>query len=621
MLCRISRFYHGKNVEFLACLRLQRSLKIPAKIGRFYTRFLLVCRRRFWGPLLGRPVIKQEIVSAGEVRAALERMLASETFRDSPQLASFLRFVTEAELRGESGRIKGYTIGVEALGRGTDFDPQLDPIVRVEATRLRRTIERYYAGPGASDPVIITLAPGSYVPSFRLRTADVSSVISQPVFAASSRKIRIAGLAALTVLLFVGGVLLYPRATDRLLTGALQPGSGMPLILLQPASVSGFPKPDVVTGEGLAGKLRDALTRFDTISVALPGELADAEKMGVIRPLRFRLTGQIEYRDDGTTNLRFQLFDAADSTLVWSKLFERFAEKGSRAAAEDAVVTEVVTILAQPFGVIRAHERNRYIATRLGDPRYNCIVESSESLRSFDPVQHGKAKACLEALTRRDPSFASGFAYLAALYLREYQFDIGVAEGNRASLDHALLLARQAVEKQPESSRAYQILSAVLFGRQDYAAALAAAERAVALNPYDMTVLSDYGGRLVMTGEIDKGLEALERAAGYGTLRPSWYNFYLFLGHYMKGDMPAANHYASQITPERYPLGHVAHALAAQAAGDKERSRDALLKLVALRAAWRDDTAGELRKLIGSEMIVQRLTNDLAAAGLNATLR
>jgi len=571
-------------------------------------------------------VTQPENVSAAEVRAALDRMIASDMFRDSPQLAAFLRFVIEAELGGESDRIKGYTIGVEALGRGKDFDPQIDPIVRVEATRLRRTIERYYAGPGANDPIVIVLSPGSYVPSFRSRMAeaprlgDVSRLAAAASVASRRRGIRFAGLVALALLL-LAGIVFYPREADRLYTGQLQPGTGMPLVLLQPASISGVPRPDTVSADTLAEKLRDALTRFDTISVTLPDALADAERKGIKRPIRFRLTGQIEYRDDGTINLRFQLFDAADNALVWSRLFERFAQTGSRAAAEDAVVTEVVTILAQPFGVIRAHERNRYVATGLGDPRYNCIVESSESLRSFDPAQHRKAKDCLEALTKIDPSFASGFAYLAALYLREYQFDIGVKEGDRASLDRALLLARQAVEKQPESSRAYQILSAVLFGRQDYAAALAAAERAVALNRYDMTVLSDYGGRLVMTGEIDKGLEALERAAGYGTLRPSWYNFYLFLAYYLKGERAAAGHYASQITPERYPLGHVAHALAAHNDGNKEKAAEALRKLVALRPSWRSDTVGELRKLIGSEVIVQRLANDLAIAGLSATLR
>ena len=566
-------------------------------------------------------MIKQDTVPAEEVRAALERMAASEMFRDSPQLAAFLRFVTDAELRGESDRIKGYTIGVEALGRSADFDPQLDPIVRVEATRLRRTIERYYAGLGASDPVVITLSPGSYVPSFRLRTKDISHVVSEAVQSGARRNVRVAGLAGLAIFVLIAAIFFYPREADRISIGALQPGNGMPVILLQPLGISGTPKPDAVPNTALVEKLRDAISRFDTLTPVLPNEIAEAERGGAKRAIRFRLTGIIEYRDDGSTHLRFQLFDVADNRLVWSRLFERFAAAGSRAAAEDAIVTELVTILAQPFGVIRAHERNRYLSTGLGDPRYNCIVESSESLRSFDSVQHTKAKTCLEKLTQADPSFASGFAYLAALYLREYQFDIGVQAGDRAALDRALVLVRQAIEKQPESSRAYQILSAVLFGRQDYAASLAAAERAVALNRYDMTVLSDYGGRLVMTGEIDKGLEALQRAASYGTLRPSWYNFYLFLGHYLKGDQAAASHYASQITPERYPLGHVAHALAAHTAGNKEQARDALLKLVALRGAWRDDTVGELRKLIGSEAIVQRLANDLATAGLNATFR
>lgn len=564
---------------------------------------------------------QQDVVPVAQVRAALERMAASDMFCDSPQLAAFLRFVIDAELRGESDRIKGYTIGVEALGRGTDFDPQIDPIVRVEATRLRRTIERYYAGPGASDPVIIMLSPGSYVPSFRFRATDVSRVVSSAVLSSSRRTVRVAGLAGLAVLVLLAGFFLYPQATDRLSVGALQPGNGMPVVLLQPLTVSGTPKPDAIPSAALIEKFRDAISRFDTLNAALPNEIAEAERSGLKRPVRFRFTGIIEYRDDGRTHLHFQLFDAADNRLVWSRQFERLGSSGSRAAAEDAIVTEIVTILAQPFGVIRAYERNRYLTTGLGDPRYNCIVESSESLRSFDPSQHRKAKACLETLTRIDPSFASGFAYLTALYLREYQFDIGVTAGDRAALDRALLLVRQAIEKQPESARAYQILSAVLFGRQDYAASLAAAERAVALNRYDMTVLSDYGGRLVMTGEIDKGLAVLQRAADYGTLRPSWYNFYLFLGHYLKGETVAAGHFAGQITPERYPLGHVAHALTAQAAGDKEQARDALLKLVALRAAWRNDTVGELRKLIGSEAIVQRLANDLAAAGLNATLR
>jgi len=102
-----------------------------------------------------------------EIRAALDRIAVSEAFRACPQLVAFLRYVVEATLRGGQDRIKGYTIAVEALGRGDDFNPQDDPIVRVEAMRLRRALQRYYANGGRNDAVQIVLPVGSYVPAFR----------------------------------------------------------------------------------------------------------------------------------------------------------------------------------------------------------------------------------------------------------------------------------------------------------------------------------------------------------------------------------------------------------------------------------------------------------------------
>jgi hypothetical protein len=102
-----------------------------------------------------------------DIRAAVEKIAASEQFRSAPQLVAFLRFVVDMEISGRGDRIKAYTIAVEALGRGEDFDPQRQPIVRVEAGRLRRTLEAYYAGPGRGDIVIIDVPRGGYVPTFR----------------------------------------------------------------------------------------------------------------------------------------------------------------------------------------------------------------------------------------------------------------------------------------------------------------------------------------------------------------------------------------------------------------------------------------------------------------------
>ena len=77
-----------------------------------------------------------DALTAEEIRAVLERIVVSSSFRRSPQLVAFLRFVVELTLGGNAKYIKSYTIAVEALGRSERFDPQVDPIVRVEAARI-----------------------------------------------------------------------------------------------------------------------------------------------------------------------------------------------------------------------------------------------------------------------------------------------------------------------------------------------------------------------------------------------------------------------------------------------------------------------------------------------------
>lgn len=105
--------------------------------------------------------------TACEVRAALEQVIASAGFSKSSQLASFLRFVVDETLAGRGDRLKAYTIATAAFGRDDNFDPQLDPIVRVEAGRLRRALQQYYAAEGRHDPVVIELPVGHYAPVFR----------------------------------------------------------------------------------------------------------------------------------------------------------------------------------------------------------------------------------------------------------------------------------------------------------------------------------------------------------------------------------------------------------------------------------------------------------------------
>jgi hypothetical protein len=102
----------------------------------------------------------------------LERILGSAQLVTSPSLSRFLRFIVEETLAGRSAEIREYTLGVHVFDRGEDFNPRLDPIVRVQARNLRNRMAKYYEGPGAEDPIRIELHKGSYVPVFRKHVQD-----------------------------------------------------------------------------------------------------------------------------------------------------------------------------------------------------------------------------------------------------------------------------------------------------------------------------------------------------------------------------------------------------------------------------------------------------------------
>jgi hypothetical protein len=108
-----------------------------------------------------------------QVRSELQAVLASEMLKRAPALSSFLAFICEETLQGRPDRLKEYTIAVEALGRPNEFQPIENPIVRVQASRLRECLRDYYNGEGKGHPVQIRMPKGHYVPEFRLASIRV----------------------------------------------------------------------------------------------------------------------------------------------------------------------------------------------------------------------------------------------------------------------------------------------------------------------------------------------------------------------------------------------------------------------------------------------------------------
>jgi adenylate cyclase len=107
-------------------------------------------------------------VPATAVCDQLARIVSSPVFISSARLCRFLTHIVNRTMHGTANDLKEFSIAIEVFDRTSDYDPNIDAIVRVEARRLRSKLKAYYEeGPGRSDPVLIGLRPGSYVPIFR----------------------------------------------------------------------------------------------------------------------------------------------------------------------------------------------------------------------------------------------------------------------------------------------------------------------------------------------------------------------------------------------------------------------------------------------------------------------
>lgn len=110
-------------------------------------------------------------IRADEKLDALNHVLQSEEFRNSPRLSGFLTYIVKEEIDGRQARLKALSIAMEVYGRDIDFDPQSNALVRVEAGRLRKALEIFYAKVRPSVPVAIMVPKGSYVPRYRRLTS------------------------------------------------------------------------------------------------------------------------------------------------------------------------------------------------------------------------------------------------------------------------------------------------------------------------------------------------------------------------------------------------------------------------------------------------------------------
>ncbi len=286
------------------------------------------------------------------VMRALSRVLEASEFRASQQLSAFLTFSVGRTLEGRGHTLKAYTIATEVLRRRSDFDPTIDPIVRVEATRLRRALERFYGNEGAGESVRIVLPRGGYAVTFacdeNASPAQAAPAPAEPaprrrsIGTAFSARLRLRPLDERSPMLWapIGAAVFglsfwISSAADPLRHAPRTASPQAALVAVSaPAFTAHAPIPTVVEAETaalepLAENMRDALVGVPGLKVRARGPGAAAEAGdGIVLSLR-RAAGE-------APRIAARLVCGHDGVILWTASFpsEERAEVIARDVAE-----------------------------------------------------------------------------------------------------------------------------------------------------------------------------------------------------------------------------------------------------------------------------------------------
>ncbi|MBX3583084.1 MAG: hypothetical protein KF810_14430 [Rhizobiaceae bacterium] len=525
------------------------------------------------------------------IRAHLKTLLSSPEFSATERGRSFLTYVVEQTLAGHADRIKAYTIAVEVFGRSASFDPQNDPIVRMEAGRLRLALEKYYLTGGLHAPFQICIPKGGYVPVFEWRPlsfpqaaeTSIDTEAASEAAKVNNRWRRLGELAPilggllviLAAVIGIGGYALLSTAKE----AELQPNEvnrvvDAPRLLVEQFVDLGTAANSAVVARGLTEEVIGHLARFKEIDVITPPRSAGAASSTDPVPgnARLRLEGSVRTTDE-KLRLTVRLVEVSGGQVLWSNIYDEKLDVPKLFELQASLARDVAREIAQPYGAIfRADPQHKPKAPPGDWQAYECTLAYYTYRVELKPDQHGSVQNCLKETTERFPGYATAWALLSLTYSDEIRFKYRLKTDTSQALPKAVSAAEQAIKRDSENVRGMEALLIALFlsGKVDEALAIGA--RGYAINPNDMEFVGEYGNRLALSGDWTKGCAMMLEARKSSPAPPGNIEVSLAVCDYMTGNFEGAEDWVKVAPIEENPVYHF---VAAAIAGQLGRERDA----------------------------------------------
>ncbi len=410
-----------------------------------------------------------------EVEGALQRILHSRSFRRSPRHRRFLEYLVRSSAGGQAGDLREMVVGVAVFDRPADFDPRKDPVVRVEAGRLREKLLRYYREEGLGESLVIEIPVGGYLTRF------VPRIASTPL-----------------------------REHDAA-------GKARPAIAVMPLDHLGVRHEDEMLCVGLANQLIDTLSRIPGQRVASRHSVIKARAAGM--PLAkiartfgvaYVLSGSLQ-RHGEKLRCFVSLCRTEDERHVWSQRFERVdTDPAGLFDFQDTIAAAATAAVGRLDG---AGDRSGPASTpsRPGTSNVEArdLFEQARYLahkRTFASCE--KAIGNLERAIVLDPQFARAHGELGLVHFSVAGLR---SEAPSSNLMAARQAATTALALDPDDGEALSLLASITCRiDRNWSVAEPMFVEALRLNRHASAIHIAFATCLAYNGRFD---EALEHAA------------------------------------------------------------------------------------------------------------
>jgi TolB-like protein/tetratricopeptide (TPR) repeat protein len=472
------------------------------------------------------------------IREQLVRILNSGPFHQAQRRQRFLEYIVNEALAGRGERLKGYNIAQAVFDRAETFDSNIDPIVRLEAGRLRDRLREYYDGDGQGDPIRISLPKGTYTPHIVFRRTP--TLDPRPDRAANTKQLGIlAGAVLFLIAAAVWGLQYWtsgPSLPDK------------PSVAVLPFdNIGADPKWERLADGMTDDVITDLSHSKDLVVIArnstelYKDKPIDLRHVGRDLNVKYVLQGSIQSMGD-QIRVNAQLIDVASGGHVWSERYDRPVD--DLFVVQNDVTQRIAATLTgyTRGGVVAQAERRvpkrKPPASLSAFETYLLGVEAQNKVTKEGLIE---AEGLFRKALQLDPQLARAYVGLADVQC--YLIDLGFAPSVEEALSKMMEAGKKAVQLDPDDGATHYALGLAYNFHGKLEQALAEFDRAEALSPSDADLLLNIAWATSYFHEPARAVSLAQRSLALNPHYPDWYNQGLGVLHFFAEQYDKSSRY------------------------------------------------------------------------------